>query len=132
SGYKSTKRIMVIIITRLLLFLQILRFGSSALFKRRYVSLVLMDLALVLGDPFMKACSFTTIVVTAFAIGVTIFYQESTNTYYIMKIFYLLKHNLVKYPLSKVNYRKISIRVNLVTDNLLKPIFCSLVIFTSI
>ena len=127
SGHKSRTRIICVIILRIATILNTLRGGLLALIKKESVREYLIDLTPMAGNPILCASAVTAASASIVAIGLTVLYQELTNTYYIYMIAYLLKTNQMKYPLNPKNRRKFNINSSLIARYLMRPAFYALV-----
>ena len=135
TGTRETPRVIVVLITRIAILINMLRFYLLILLRDNSSKIYLMDLSEQLGHQVLNASSVGTVSLAILAIGMTLSYQELTQTATVLDVFDEIKHGRIRHPLKPVNYRKYCIKVNLVTDfvfkecNLFMVLFCVLVNF---
>ena len=111
-GHKTKSRIFWVLMTRVALFLTLIRFAATALIPKHSTRIALLDFTYMLGDPIMAASGIVCMLLAQLASVMTATYQEMTINFPILKIIHLIKYNLIEYPLNKDNYRRLLTKVN--------------------
>ena len=127
---KQTRaRVFIVLITRIALLLNMLRFYLSIILRKCPSKIYLMDYFEYIGQPILIASSIGTLSLAILAIGTTLSYQELIHTAHFIDMFDLIRKGRVKYPLKPLNHRKYCIKVNLVADFIFKECHIFMVLF---
>ena len=123
EGHHNKKRLIIVLITRLILIYQTLRFFILLLTKSDSVSIVLYQIAYMLAQTQMVLATGLLGSMGILIIGLTVTYQEMTNTLYTYGLINGVKHNLLPFPLNLNHQRRIAIASNLIGIYIMRPSF---------
>ena len=125
----ETSRVIIVLITRIAILINMLRFYISIILRNSSSKIYLMDFGKLLGHPILYSSMIGTVSLAILAIGLTLSYQELTHTATALDMFDEIRHGRIRYPLKPYNYRKYCIKVNLVTDFVFKECHIFMVLF---
>ena len=130
--HKSFSRILWVLMTRIVIFLSILRFGLTVIISTESMRTVLFNFFYLMGDSKLISSAITLVLVSQLTIEITAIYQERIHNFALLRILYMLKYKLIKYPLSANNYRKLCARLNILSKYSLFVFNTLLVVFLNI
>ena len=119
DGHRDRSRLIKVLITRLLLFLYMLKWILVVILNENS-EWIIFDFTKLMGKINLSRFALITLGLAIFEMSVSTTYQEVTNQLYIGEIFYLLKYGKIRYPLNAINLRRYSIKMNLLTSLILK------------
>ena len=125
----ETRRVIIVLITRIAILINMLRFYLSIILRGSPSKIYLMDIGKLLGHPILFSSAIGTVSLAILAIGLTLSYQEITHTVFAFDVFDEIRHGRIRYPLKPNNFRKYCIKVNLVTDFVFKECHLFMVLF---
>ena len=114
--FQEKTRLFYIILSRLAIFLTMIKFYIPLFMKNNSNKIYLMDFGEILGHPLLASSTLGTVTLAVLAIGITLTYQELTHTAHFIDILNLINKGEIKYPLKYINFKKYCKKVNLLTD----------------
>ena len=123
AGHHDRKRLNKVLIARVALILHTLRFVIALLTKSDSVRIAMMDNTHTFAQSRMVLASGVLAAVGVLSMGLTVTYQELTNTLYTMEFVNSVKHNLLPLPLNSHHIHRICLAGNLFGKYIMLPSF---------
>ena len=108
ANIQRRSRIIFVIVTRVAILLTTIKFGICAVMSNKAVSLALMDISYMLGNPILASSIMSVTSLAIFAVAITVNYQEHNHTFHLLELLYMIKNDLIKFPLTFENHRSVT------------------------